>query len=77
MPRVLHHLDLWADDVATAAGESGGSEHSPDQHGAHDRLCLESSEGFEVEVVAGELTSRRVVAPAAASGLGCWVVRRS
>ena len=127
MPRALHHLDLWVDDVATAEGEWGWllarcgwqreegilswvhpdgtyvfMEHSPDQHGTHDRLrpginhlattvgtrheldlmrsestehgwhelyadryphaggedhvalYLESSEGFEVEVVAGE-----------------------
>ena len=126
MPRALHHLDLWVDDVATAEGEwawllaSCGwqreeaalswvhpdgtylfMEHSPDQHGEHDRLrpgvnhlaltvetraeldrmraestehgwhelyadryphaggeqhvalYLESSEGFEVEVVVG------------------------
>jgi hypothetical protein len=79
VPRALHHLDLWVDDVATAEGEWGG-EHSPDQHGTHDRLRpginhlattvgtrdeldrmrSEStehgwhSEGFEVEVVAGE-----------------------
>jgi hypothetical protein len=127
VPRALHHLDLWVDDVATAEGEWGWllarcgwqreegmlswvhpdgtyvfMEHSPDQHGTHDRLrpginhlattvgtrdeldrmrsestehgwhelyadryphaggedhvalYLESTEGFEVEVVAGE-----------------------
>jgi hypothetical protein len=126
VPRALHHVDLWVDDVATAEGEWGWllarcgwqreegmlswvhpdgtyvfMEHSPDQHGTHDRLrpgikhlattvgtrdeldrmrsestehgwhelyadryphaggeahvalYLESSEGFEVEVVAG------------------------
>ncbi|WP_210650284.1 VOC family protein [Nocardioides sp. SYSU D00065] len=127
MPRALHHLDLWVDDVTTAEAEWGWllawcgwdreegtlswvhgdgtylfMEHSPDQRGAHDRLrpginhlamvvdtrealdrmraestehgwhelfadryphaggerhvalYLESSEGFEVEVVVGE-----------------------
>jgi hypothetical protein len=63
VPRALHHLDLWVDDVATAEGEWGWllarcgwqreegilswvhpdgtyvfMEHSPDQHGTHDRL---------------------------------------
>ena len=63
MPRALHHLDLWVDDVAVAEGEWGWllgwcdwqreegalswvhpdgtyvfMEHSPDQHGSHDRL---------------------------------------
>lgn len=96
MPRALHHLDLWVDDVATAEGEWGwlhgehdrlrpGVNHlamtvetredldrmraESTEHGWHElyadryphaggeqhvALYLESSEGFEVEVVVGD-----------------------
>jgi hypothetical protein len=101
VPRALHHLDLWVDDVATAEGEWGwllarcgwqreegilswvhhlattvgtrdeldrmrseSTEHRwhelyadryPHAGGQeHVALYLESSEGFEVEVVLGD-----------------------
>jgi hypothetical protein len=90
VPRALHHVDLWVDEVATAEGEWGlllawcdwqreegvlswadldRMRAESTEHGWHElyadryphaggeqhvALYLESSEGFEAEVVVGD-----------------------